>query len=311
LWVFKNQDTMSSGSTKAVFGAILANVLIAVSKFVAAFFTGSSAMVSEGIHSLVDSMNGLLLLLGIKRSKKDPDESHPFGYGLELYFWSFVVAILVFALGGGIALYEGVHHLLHPKPATDANPIWNFAVLGIAVLVEGSSLIYALKEFNLSNKGKGFIQSIRESKDAVTFSVIIEETAAIIGLLIALLGVTLVLVTGNILFDALASITIGLLLCGVSAFMAVECKSLIVGESAQKVDVDKIEELLKSKNYIDSYDRPKTLHFGPESILVAIDVDFTNALTTENIEKYTVELENNIRSINPHFDRIYIESKAI
>lgn len=302
---------MSSGSTKAVFGAILANVLIAISKFIAAFFTGSSAMVSEGIHSLVDSMNGLLLLFGIKRSKKSPDESHPFGYGLELYFWSFVVAILVFALGGGIALYEGVHHLLQPKELTNASPIWNFAVLGIAILVEGSSLIYALKEFKRSSKGKGFIQSLRESKDAATFSVIIEETAAIIGLFIALLGVTLVLITGNVLFDALASIAIGLLLGGVAIFMALECKSLIVGESAQKIDIDDVEVLLRSKDYIKNYRRPKTLHFGPESILLAVDIDFSNQLSVLDIEKYTVELENNIKTINPHFDRIYIESKAI
>lgn len=302
---------MSSGSTKAVFGAILANVLIAISKFIAAFFTGSSAMVSEGIHSLVDSMNGLLLLFGIKRSKKSPDESHPFGYGLELYFWSFVVAILVFALGGGIALYEGVHHLLQPKELTNASPIWNFAVLGIAILVEGSSLIYALKEFKSSSKGKGFIQSLRESKDAATFSVIIEETAAIIGLFIALLGVTLVLITGNVLFDALASIAIGLLLGGVAIFMALECKSLIVGESAQKIDIDDVEVLLRSKDYIKNYRRPKTLHFGPESILLAVDIDFSNQLSVLDIEKYTVELENNIKTINPHFDRIYIESKAI
>ena len=299
---------MSSGSTKAVFGAILANVLIAISKFVAAFFTGSSAMVSEGIHSLVDSMNGLLLLLGINRSKKPADESHPFGYGLELYFWSFVVAILVFALGGGIALYEGFHHLFHPKPHAGGNPIWNFSVLGIAIIVEGSSLIYALKEFNRNSKGKGFIQSLRESKDAATFSVIIEETAAILGLLIALLGVTLVLVTGNIIFDALASIAIGLLLSGVSAFMAIECKSLIVGESAQKVEVDEVEELLRTKTYLDSFDRPKTLHFGPESILLAIDVDFKDNLTASDIEKHTVEMEHNIKAINPHFDRIYIEA---
>jgi cation diffusion facilitator family transporter len=298
---------MSSGSTKAVFGAILANVLIAVSKFVAAFFTGSSAMVSEGIHSLVDSMNGLLLLLGINRSKKPADDSHPFGYGLELYFWSFVVAILVFALGGGIALYEGFHHLLNPKPHAGGNPIWNFSVLGIAIIVEGSSLIYALKEFNKDTKGKGFIQSLRDSKDAATFSVIIEETAAIIGLLIALLGVTLVLVTGNIIFDALASIAIGLLLGGVALFMAIECKSLIVGESAQQVDIDEIQELLTSKPYLNSFEKPKTLHFGPESILLAVDVVFKEDLHLSDIEKYTMEIENNIRSINPHFDRIYIE----
>ena len=300
---------MSSGSNKAVFGAILANVLIAISKFVAAFFTGSSAMISEGIHSLVDSINGLLLLLGIKRSKKPANEDHPFGYGLELYFWSFVVAILVFALGGGIALYEGFHHLLYPKVHVEGNPMWNFSVLGIAVIIEGSSLIFALKEFKKTSKGKGFIQSLRESKDAATFSVIIEETAAIIGLLIALTGISLVLLTGNIIYDALASISIGFLLSGVSVFMAIECKSLIVGESADKAEIGQIEKLLNSKSYLLSFDKPKTLHFGPESILLAIDVSFKDNLEVKDIEKYTIEIENNIRSINHHYDRIYIEAR--
>ena len=198
---------MATGSTKAVFGAILANVLIAVSKFVAAFFTGSSAMVSEGIHSLVDSTNGLLLLLGIKRSKKKATTQHAFGYGLEIYFWSFVVAIFVFALGGGVALYEGIHHLIEPKSA-EGNPWWNISVLVIAMLIEGSSLLYALKTFNAKNTSVGFIDSIRQSKDAATFSVIIEEIAALMGLFIALLGVLLVLFTGNIIFDAKAGIAL-------------------------------------------------------------------------------------------------------
>ena len=301
---------MSSGSTKAVFGAILANVLISVFKFIAAAFTGSSAMVSEGIHSLVDSVNGLLLLLGIKRSQKPADASHPFGYGLELYFWSFVVSILVFALGGGIALYEGFHHLFHPKEFM-GNPLWNFSVLGLAILIEGASLIYALKKFNTTNKGKKFIQAIRESKDAATFSVIIEETAAIMGLLIALLGVTLVFLTGNILFDALASIAIGFLLSGVSAFMAVECKSLIVGEGADKVEVKSVEDLLESKDYLVAFNSPKTLHFGPESILLAVDVDFKDSLQASDVEKYVAEIENDIRSLNPFFDRIYIEARNL
>ncbi len=301
---------MSAGSTKAVLGAILANILISVFKFIAAAFTGSSAMISEGIHSLVDSVNGLLLLLGIKRSKKPADASHPFGYGLELYFWSFVVSILVFALGGGIALYEGFHHLFHPKLAI-GNPLWNFGVLGAAILIEGASLLYALKKFNATRKGKNFIQSIRESKDAATFSVIIEEMAAIMGLFIALIGVTLVLVTGNVLFDALASIAIGVLLASVSAFMAVECKSLIVGESADKVELDNIEALLESKEYLVAFDTPKTLHFGPESILLAVDVDFRNELHASDVEKYTVEIESEIRAVNPFFDRIYIEAKSL
>lgn len=301
---------MASGSTKAVFGAIIANVLIAISKFVAAFFTGSSAMVSEGIHSLVDSTNGLLLLLGIKRSKKKATTEHAFGYGLEIYFWSFVVAIFVFALGGGVALYEGIHHLMEPKTA-EGNPWWNIGVLIVAMLIEGSSLIYALKTFNAKNKSTGFIDSIRKSKDAATFSVIIEEIAALLGLFIALSGVVLVLLTGNIIFDALASIGIGILLCGVSIFMAVECKSLLVGESANPVELKQITDLLSTKDYLYDYSDPKTLHFGPDSILLAIDVDFKNGQLIEETEKYVSELESEIKVLNPKIDRIYIESRNL
>lgn len=301
---------MAAGSTKAVFGAIAANVLIAISKFVAASFTGSSAMISEGIHSLVDSTNGLLLLLGIKRSKKAANQKHPFGYGLEIYFWSFIVSIVVFALGGGVALYEGFHHLSHPK-AGGGNVLWNVGVLVAAILIEGSSLLYALKEFRKKNKGKGFIESLRRSKDAATFSVIIEETAAIIGLLIALVGVGLVYFTGNIIFDALASIGIGLLLSGVAAFMAYECKSLIVGESIAEDEFKKINALLEDQEYFLKHSSPKTLHFGPDSILLAVDVDFKNDLTVQQVEKKVEELEKSIKAINPKIDRIYIESRDL
>ena len=302
---------MSANSTKAVFAAILANVLIAIAKFVASFFTGSSAMVSEGIHSLVDSCNGLLLLLGINKSKKAADETHPFGYGLEIYFWSFVVAIMVFALGGGIALYEGFHHLFHPKVEEVGGLWWNYGVLAAAIAIEGSSLIYALKDFNKANKGRSFIKSIRVSKDAATFSVIIEETAAILGLFLALIGTLLVQFTGMIIFDAIASISIGILLSAVAFFMAYECKSLIVGESATPKDISGVTEIIKSKEYIIGYDYPKTLHFGPESILLAMDVDFKDGLSAEEVEQKIVEIENNIRSFNPKFERIYIEAKSI
>ncbi|MDB4835486.1 cation transporter, partial [Cyclobacteriaceae bacterium] len=222
-----------------------------------------------------------------------------------------VVAIMVFALGGGIALYEGGHHLFHPKVTEGGNFWWNYGVLGAAIVIEGSSLIYALKGFKAANKGRGFIKSIRVSKDAATFSVIIEETAAIIGLLIALIGTLLVQFTGMIVFDAIASISIGILLSAVAFFMAYECKSLIVGESANPTEVQAVMNILKEKDYLVKFDTPKTLHFGPESILLAIDVDFKNEISAEDIEKYVIEIENNIRSYNPKFDRIYIEAKSM
>ncbi len=302
---------MSASSTKAVFAAILANVLIAIAKFIASFFTGSSAMLSEGIHSIVDSCNGLLLLLGIKKSKKEADETHPFGYGLEIYFWSFVVAIMVFALGGGIALYEGVHHLIEPNTEKAGSLWWNYGVLFAAIVIEGSSLIYALRDFKKANKGRGFIKSLRISKDAASFSVIIEETAAITGLLIALIGTLLVQFTGLVIFDAIASITIGILLSLVAFFMAYECKSLIVGESASQHEVQEIINILENKSFLQKFSKPKTLHFGPESILLAVDVDFKDNITSEQIEQHIRDMENDIKNQNVKIDRIYIEAKSM
>ena len=181
---------MAGNSKIAIYGAIGANTLIAIGKFMAAFFTGSSAMLAEGIHSLVDTGNGLLLLLGIKRSKQEPDEMHPFGYGKEVYFWSFVVSILIFALGGGFAIYEGIHALQDPKIIED--PTWNYAVLFAALIFEGTALFLALKAFNKSRAASGnLIKNIVQSKDAATFAVIIEDAAAVIGLSIALIGVFL------------------------------------------------------------------------------------------------------------------------
>ncbi len=302
---------MSASSTKAVFAAILANVLIAIAKFIASFFTGSSAMLSEGIHSIVDSCNGLLLLLGIKKSKKEADESHPFGYGLEIYFWSFVVAIMVFALGGGIALYEGIHHLITPNTERAGSLWWNYGVLLAAIVIEGSSLVYALRDFKKANKGRGFIKSLRISKDAASFSVIIEETAAITGLLIALIGTLLVQFTGLVIFDAIASITIGVLLSLVAFFMAYECKSLIVGESASPPEVQEIIKILEKKSFLKKFSKPKTLHFGPESILLAVDVDFKENITADEIERHISEIEDEIKNQNAKVDRIYIEAKSM
>lgn len=298
-----------SNSKKAIIGAIVANTLIAISKFIASFFTGSSAMLSEGIHSLVDTANGFLLLLGIKRSKKEPDEKHPFGYGQEVYFWSFLVAILIFGLGGGFALYEGIHHTLHPSEP--GNPIWNYVVLTLAMAFEGVALHLALKAFKTSRGNLGFVEAIRKSKDSATFAVIIEDSAALLGLMFAMIGVTLAQLTGNGIWDGISSIAIGLLLFTVSAFLAKEAKGLLVGEGMRPEELVALENLLNNHAKINRFETPKSLHFGPEEILLALDIDFQDGLTTDELEQEIYLIEKEIAALNPKITKIYIETKAI
>ena len=215
---------MAGSSNRAIYGAIIANTAIAISKFFAAFFTGSSAMFSEGIHSLVDTGNGFLLLIGVRKSKKPADIKHPFGYGKEIFFWSFIVALLIFALGGGIAIYEGIKHIKHPQSLSNVG--WNYLILILAMIFEGAALRIALQEFNTTRYAKSFFKALKDSKDSATVAVVIEDTAALLGLLIAFLSVLLGQLTGWVYFDGLGSILIGVLLVSVSLFFAVECKAL-------------------------------------------------------------------------------------
>lgn len=300
---------MAGSSKVAIYGAIIANSAIAICKFVAAFFTGSSAMLSEGIHSLVDTGNGVLLLVGIRLSKSPPDEKHPFGYGNEVFFWSFVVAILIFALGGGIALYEGIRHILHPR--TLANVQWNYVVLILAMVFEGSALRVALKQFNASRSNKPFLRALKDSKDSSTVAIVVEDTAALAGLTIALLSVFLGHVTGWVYFDGIGSILIGLLLVAVSWFFAAECKALLVGEGLLPEKVDQIQQILEDEPHIDAYRRPLSLYFGPNEVLVNLDVHFVNDLTSDQIEETVDRIESRIKQELPNVNRIYIEADTI
>jgi len=300
---------MAGSSKIAIYGAIAANSAIAVSKFVAAFFTGSSAMLSEGIHSLVDTGNGILLLLGIKLSKKPPDDDHPFGYGKEIFFWSFVVAILIFALGGGIAVYEGIRHLLHPRELTNVQ--WNYVVLVLAMVFEGSALRVALREFKPQRRNKSMMRALRDSKDTTTVAVVVEDTAALLGLLIALLSVFLGHMTGWPYFDGLGSVLIGVLLLSVSFFFAAECKALLIGEGLLAEDVEKINRILDDESRVLSYYRPLSLYFGPNEVLVDVDVNFVDELASNEIEDTIDRIEARIREAIPAANRIYIEAEGI
>ncbi|SDD94400.1 cation diffusion facilitator family transporter [Pricia antarctica] len=288
---------MAGKSKISIYGAIVANILIAISKFIAVFFTGSSAMLAEGIHSVIDTGNGLLLLFGIKRSNRVADKNHPFGYGKEIYFWSFVVSILIFSLGGGFAIYEGIHSLGDPEVIE--NPVWNYAVLGAALLFEGTSLIVATREFRKSNPSGGLVTNIIKSKDPANFAVIIEDSAAVTGLLIALLGIFLSQQLQSPYLDGVASLLIGVLLLCVAVFLARETKGLLLGESAKSDIINAISSVLDRNKNIKHYAYPKTMHFGPDKILSVIEIELVEGINLSDAETMVknvrAEIKRNIK----------------
>jgi len=300
---------MAASSNRAIYGAIIANTAIAICKFTAAFFTGSSAMFSEGIHSLVDTGNGFLLLIGVRRSGKPADATHPFGYGKEVFFWSFVVALLIFAVGGGFAIHEGIKHLQHPQPLTNVG--WNYLVLILAMIFEGAALRVALQEFNTSRDSKPFFKALKDSKDSATVAVVIEDTAALLGLVIAFLAVFLGQITGWLYFDGLGSLLIGMLLVSVSLFFAIECKALLIGEGLLPEDITKITAVLEQEKNVLRFQRPLSLYFGPRQVLVNLDVNFADHLTADEIEETIDRLESGIKAALPVVNRIYIEAETL
>lgn len=298
---------MTGNSKFAIYGALAANLCIAAVKFVAASITGSSAMISEGIHSTVDSGNSLLLLLGMKRSRRPADAGHPFGHGKEIYFWSLIVAILVFSLGGGMSVYEGISHLQHPVELSD--PMWNYIVLLSAMVFEGASLVYTIRQFNKSRGKLGFWKELSMSKDPGLFAVIYEESAAIAGLVIALAGVWLGHYFQNPVFDAAASILIGLVLVFVAITMVRESKGLLVGESAGTPIVKGIYNLVNSEPRVHTLYYPLTMHLAPNEILLALDVEFKGDMTVKELFGTIKHLEDQIKKEYPSVKKIYIEAK--
>lgn len=289
----------------AIYGAITANVLIAVSKFVAAVFTGSSAMFAEGIHSIIDTGNGFLLLFGKKKAKRASDKTHVFGYGMEIYFWSFVVSILIFALGGGFAIYEGIHSLKNPEIIED--PVWNYVVLGMSVFFEGSSLIIAIRSFKSLNPEGSLFSNIIKSKDPTNFVIILEDSAAVIGLTIAFLGVFISTQFNYIYADGMASILIGCVLLVVAIFLARETKGLLLGESATSSVMSRIEKILNSHTAIKNYNTPKTSHFGPDAILVIVEVAFKEPIPLKTIQIEMELLRKEIKNKCHKVSQVYIQ----
>jgi len=300
---------LKADSKVAVYAAIAGNVAIAVSKFIAAAITGSSAMLSEGIHSLVDTGNGGLLLLGLRKSRRPADEDHPFGHGKEVYFWSLVVAIMIFGIGGGMSIYEGLVHLRHPRPLE--NPAWNYVVLAIALFFESLSLAVAWREFRRGQPaGKTAWQTVRASKDPTVFTGVFEDLAALAGLLVALLGVTLGHVLQSPYCDGAASVVIGLLLAGVALFLAAESKGLLIGESADPAQVRRIRELAAADPAVERVACPMTMHLGPHQVLLNLAVQFRPDQQRAQIEAAIDRIEGAIQAEFPEVQHIYIEAHA-
>ncbi len=298
----------ATGSKKAILAALAGNALVAVTKFVAAAITGSSAMFSEGIHSVVDTGNQGLLLYGMKQGQKPADEDFPFGYGKEVYFWSFVVAILIFAVGAGVSLYEGIHHIIDPKPIS--NVMVNYVVLGLAFLFEGTVFLVALKEFKKVKGEWGYFEAIRRAKDPSLFMVLFEDFAATMGLLVAAVGVTLSWITGIYEFDGIASVIIGLILGTTAVLLAIETKGLLIGERANLPVIEGIKKIINQQPQIEHVNEVLTMHMGPEFILLNISATFRDDAKADDIEEAIERLSQAIKQQYPNVKRIFVEAEA-
>jgi cation diffusion facilitator family transporter len=298
----------SHSSKKVIYAAMLGNGLIAISKFWASMVTGSSAMFSEAIHSLVDTGNQLLLLYGLKSSKKPADASHPFGYGMEVYFWSFVVAILIFGLGAGISIYEGIAKIQHPEPINE--PFVNYIVIGLAIIFEGVALGIAIAEFRKIKGDMGWFQAIKRSKDPTIFTVLFEDSAALLGLVVAGVCIYCSDVFNLPVLDGVGSVVIGLILATTAALLAYECKGLLIGESVkQEVELG-IRKILKAETQILHINELLTLHFGPNDVLLTISLDFADDISSEDIEQTNSRIEKEIKDQFEVIKRIFIEVQS-
>jgi cation diffusion facilitator family transporter len=289
--------------------AFAANLGIAVAKFVAAAITGSSAMLTEGVHSVVDSSNQLLLLWGRKASRRPPDQWHPFGYGREIYFWSFVVAVLVFALGAGVSIYEGIIHIAEPEPAV--SPIIAYGVLLVAFVLEGASTLEAFKDFK-QHKGKlGWIAAVQQSKDPPGFIVLLENGAAMVGILAAAVGLGISQLTGDPRYDGMASIVIGGILAATAALLAYESKALLIGEAADPEMVAAIHALVEGKEGVASVGEVLTVHSAPDEITAMLSVDFEDRLSARDVERLVCEIEQECEHLFPLVRRLYIRPRSM
>ena len=298
----------ASSSRVVVIAALLGNLAIAVVKFIAAGVTGSSAMLSEGVHSLVDTGNELLLLYGMARAAKPPDESHPYGYGRELYFWAFIVALLVFALGAGVSIYEGVKHLQEPEPMT--RPVINYVVLGASMLFEGTSWFVALREFRAAKGRMGYVEAFRRSKDPTTFTVLFEDSAALAGLAIALAGVVASQVFDMPELDGVASILIGCVLAVTALLLARETKGLLMGEAAAPAVRANILKIAAEDQGVRSANGLITSQVGPHQVVASLSLQFDEGLAAAGIEASVNRIEALIVAAHPEVVMLFVKPQA-
>jgi cation diffusion facilitator family transporter len=297
-----------SSSKKVIYAALVGNGLIAITKFVAATITGSSAMFSEGIHSVVDTGNQVLLLYGIKKAQRPACKRFPFGHGKEIYFWSFAVAILIFAVGAGVSLYEGIIHTIHPQPM--GNPMINYIVLGLAFLFEGAAWFFAFTEFNRAKGKWGYIEAVQRGKDPTMFVVLFEDSAAMLGIIVAFLGVLLTDQTGILIFDGIASIIIGLILGGTAVWLAYETKGLLIGESANQSVIKGIRKIIRALDGVEHINEVLTMHMGPEFILVNISINFRDDIPAGDLEELINRMDMQIKETFPFVKRIFVEAES-
>ncbi|MBY8823497.1 cation diffusion facilitator family transporter [Sphingomonas colocasiae] len=291
-------------SNIVLYGALTANLGIAIAKFVAAAISGSSSMLSEGVHSLVDSGNQLLLLYGQAKARRPADAEHPFGYGRELYFWAFVVAILIFSVGAGVSIYEGWTHIIEPEPLRD--PMINYIVLAVAFLLEGASWTIAVREFNAGRGDTGWWRAVRRSKDPAGFIVLFEDSAALLGLILAAAGVWMSHATGDARLDGVASIAIGAILASVAILLAREAKGLLIGESADQALVATIWHSVERRPGISAVNHVRTIHTAPNAVFVAISADFEDSVTMGDGETLIEAIEADLKSRMPQISSVYI-----
>jgi cation diffusion facilitator family transporter len=299
---------MASSEHTVVIAALVGNLAVAITKFVAAGITGSSAMLSEGVHSLVDTSNEVLMLYGMRRAARPTDLAHPFGHGRELYFWAFIVALLVFALGAGVSTYEGVRHLRHPEPMT--RPLVNYAVLAASLVFEGISWTVAMREFRRAKGGLGWFEAFRQSKDPTTFTVLFEDTAALAGLLVALAGIALAQWTGDPRWDGAASLAIGLLLAVTAMLLVRETKALLLGESAGEAVRADILRIAAADVDVRCANGVITQQFGPETVIAALSADFHDRLTTPEIEACIRRIETGVQQAHPEVVALFVKPQT-
>ena len=293
------------GSRKVVYAGIVGNLLVAVTKFVAAGFTHSSAMLSEAVHSVVDTLNQVVMLYGLRRASRPADPGHPLGYGRELYFWSFVVAVLIFAIGAGVSVYEGIRHVMDPEPMQ--NPWVNYVVLGLAGLIEFGSWTVAMREFNRQRGDQGYFEAAEKTKDPSTLTLLLEDSAALIGIAIALVGTAASQLLDMPILDGVASILIGLLLGVVSMFLARESKRLLIGEPARRGLVEAIKRCAQAQEGVASVNGLLTIHLAPRQVVCALSIEFEDALQVPSLEKAVEEMEARIRQSHPEVTLLFVK----